>query len=656
MELDELVRYYNQITNNISTIGNEVINFSDEVKEVVINTFSVPEGGDEPSAYDHFSGRDWTGFLNELEHKIPDLDIDIPDFSVDSSDYKSIITSLNNALDHLFDEASSYLTKFPSIFIREGDAVPEYSFNYPYPENISPSIPELSLIPDSYIFQIPDLDVTYPNKETFSANDFLNYINNYISRIVEVLDVISIEIDVSHDFNLEIDISFYKDTKKFRDWKEKDYDKVLGYQSQIDLDLIKKVVEGERLDSYVFSEEMIKSLADFSERVVRVAPLKHLKTLELEKELDQLSSEAVSRGFSDDVIDGSLYYDISLHKLKVKNELAGIKSKVLSEYGERVWRMVENKTALFNVFSSFLLLSYFSLVDMISKVYMAEIRRVNQYISVLERFWQLKIRQVDSLINKVKSNLSMLIADVRQKLLNETVDLDSETFSKQALSLLIENVNQKIQRFLQTLKTFSTKVREERTKLDLYQIKSYSIQQQMRLETIKSDQCIIKNRNNLLTALRDITDMDILSSKLDFISRNQRAKLEVVRTYLDYISTALRKYNNIPDLTRQIENLRAEIDKFSIQSNAESRIKNLWLSTMDERAERDVFDYRLFMKKALFDVDRATDFALIHLRDRLNKDTTKYRILGEYYERNIRGVLSAAHTIVSMTDKLLEAG
>ncbi|RLC49299.1 MAG: hypothetical protein DRH57_00320 [Candidatus Cloacimonadota bacterium] len=655
MDLNELVNYYNQITNNISVIGNEIVNFSDEVKSVVVNTFTVPEGDDDPSAYDHFAGDSWTDFLDELENKVPDIDIDIPDFSVDSSDYKAIISSLNDALDQLFEEASSYVINLPSISIREGDDIPDYSFEYTYPENISPSIPELPTIPDPYIFQIPDLDIEVPDKETFSVNDLLIYINDYVAQIVEALDSISVNLDVSHDFNLDIDTSFYRDAKSLDDWK-KDYDRVLGYQGRIDLNLIKEVVEGERLDSYVFSEEMIKSLADFSERVVRVAPLKHLKTLELEKELDQLSSEAVSRGFSDDVIDGSLYYDISLHKLKVKNELAEIKAKVLSEYGERVWKMVENKSALFNIFSSFLLLSYFSLVDMVSKIYMTEIRRVNQYISILERFWQLKIRQVDSLINKVKSNLSMLVADVRQKLLNETIDLDSEIFSKQALSLLVENVNQKIQRFLQTLKTFSTKVREERTKLDLYQIKSYLIQQQMRLETIKSDQYIVKNRNNLLTALRDITDMDILSSKLDFISRSQRAKLEVVRTYLDYISTALRKYNNVPDLTRRIENLRAEIDKFSIQSNAESRIKNLWLSTMDERAGRDTFDYRLFMKKALFDVDRAVDFALMHLRDRLNKDTTKYRILGEYYERNIRGVLSAAHTIVSMTDKLLEGG
>jgi len=648
MTVEELVAYYNTITNNISTLSQDVMSFAEGVNQTLIDNFTFPEEDDQISWYEHFSDT-----LNELKN-LPWMDQDLPDFKTQTEDYKSMITSLRQAIDTLFDSISSQLPDIPSIE-SSGSYNIDTDINSPsYPDVSLLNIPSLPSILEIAVPIISSFEEKQVSKERYSIQELLQYITSMFEVVQGYLNDMSQSIEVSTDFDFNFSsIPFMKDLSRWEETKGI----LTPFLKEINLSQIENVFRGESLDSYVFSEEFVKALADFSDQIVRVAPISYLKTLKMERELDAIMGDSWNRGFSDDVMDGRTFYDITVHRIQNEAELAQQKTKILRTYGERVWKMVENKTELYKALSSYILVSYYSLVDMTTRLYNFQIKQIGERLNAVDKTIRLNLEKLRTAIGLAKTELTACKAYIQQWISNQAFSLEKQILDKETFILELKHIQEKMRLFVQDIRRLSGKLNQDLLNVRLYQLKGAVLQQQARFESIKNDQVLLESKNDVLASMQDFIGMNLLESKLGFINNSQRAKLQILQLYVNYLESILRKYKfsqPYSDLLTQISNLKAQLSKFAVEAEGEQRIRGTWLSLLGNRIESESYDYRLMMRKILYDTERAFDLALMHLHNRLSKESTKYNTLGDYYEKQIRGVLSSAHTIVSITNRIME--
>jgi len=663
MNINDLLGFYSSITDTINFVSGEISSFAEEVSDVINFDFSVPEPTEFPTNLTRYSDP-----LVDFSH-LPQLTSDYPDFEASPENYKATITELRHAVDGLLNTLQDIT---PDLGCFELNSLPD-----PPNTDINPDYPSLTLefgnipsppnIPDLNIPSIPNLEEISVAKEKHVVEDIISYFEslaNYIGQIKQLLQNQSIDVDT--DFPNGVNIAPAK--KTLEDWLECDYNPTMTKLTNIDLDGLADAVAGTNIDSYryyMLPDGFVEAVMDFAENIegldlIRKEPLSYLDSLRLSREIEDILGEATVRGFNEDVIDERVAYDITLHRIQTQLGLTEKKGKILSSCSEQMWKAVDRKPKLYNQLSTWLLVSYYSLVDNILKLYQVKIKTIQERIDLVDKAIkanQSRLQILSASALNLFANIETQIRNFVSKLKSQVLEIQSETLISQADLLESQAIVKKITEYVQKIRITEAKLKEIQSRLSLYEVKAGLFESQLRFEVLKNNQVILENQNNVLSTLTQFIDYDKLVEQYRLLANIQEGKLSVFNDYISYLITVVSKLTQTPKVVKlrgRLKNLQAQINKFLVQRQAKDTVMNTWQASLSDRWTVDSYDYKKLMQKIVYDAQAAVTFAETHLIDRMAKASGKFNTLGEYYSKKVAGALSAAHTVVGITNRILE--
>ena len=95
MDINDLLGFYSDTTNQINYVSGEISNFAEEVSDVINLDFTVPKSNEFPTHLTRYPDP-----LSDFSN-LPQLTSDYPDFDVSPENYKSVITELRHTVDNL---------------------------------------------------------------------------------------------------------------------------------------------------------------------------------------------------------------------------------------------------------------------------------------------------------------------------------------------------------------------------------------------------------------------------------------------------------------------------------------------------------------------------------------------------------------------------
>jgi len=663
MDVSDLLGFYSDATDLITQVSEEVSSFAATASDIINFNFSIPELSSAPAELSNYPDP-----LIDLS-TLPRLSWDYPNIPLSPEDYKSAITDLRHVVDRLLDAFQNIVPDLGQLSLTSLPDVPVTDINLEYPSLTldTKDIPSLPNVPSLNLPTIPSVEDVSTKTKTYSVEDITGYFESladYIAQIRQLLQDQPIEVDT--DFPNDAEIATAK--KTLNDWLLHDYIPTLAKMDSIDLAGLVDVVEGTSIEGYryyILPDGFVKAVMDFAENIngldlPRKEPISYLDSLRMSEEIEQLLGETADRGFNEDVIDEGAAYDITLHRIKTQLELTEKKGKVLSSYTDQMWKAIDRKPKLYNQLSTWLLVSYYSLVDNIAKLYQVKIKTIQERIDLVDKAVkanQTRLRVLISSSLNLFINIETRIRNLTSKLKAQTLEAQSEVLATQAEALESQAIAKKIAEYVQKIKLAETAFKEVQTRLRLYEVKAGVLSSQLQFEILKNNQIILENQNEVLSTLTQFIDYDKLSEQYRLLANLQESKLSVFSDYVSYLTTVVEKLTQTPDVVKlrgELKNLKAQISKFLIQREGKDQMMSTWQSSLTDRWAVDSYEYKKLMQKIVYDAEASVVFSESLLADMIARNSGNFDVLGNFYSEKAAGALSAAHTVVSLTNKILE--